>query len=282
MNRTWWDVITTATSVVLYGRGTWPGRWTVKSILRCVLLSMLMLMVAGVTGAQCGWTPLGSIASVPANPFQAEVQVAEAPTENILILDDRVDPAEEQTEAIVARDSQGRVRVETYSGPFSKIDDKAQKTEARHRVITITICNPGAQEMITLDPRDKTARLVKGPTPVSHHIPPSKAVAPNFCDGQLQLEAHSQSQMGTQNVSQKDLAHRSIEGVEARGRELWVPGLETQLWCSEELGSMILRKEIATPQIHTIAQHKMTNIRREEPDPSLFMVPPDYKIVSRW
>ncbi len=247
-----------------------------KSILRCALLSMLMLTVAGVTGAQCAWTPLGGVDIVPANPFQAVVQIAFLPTENILILDDRIDPSEEQLYAIVARDSRGWVRVETYNGPFHKIGDKAQETEARYQVITIVTCSPDMMEMITLNPRDKTARVVKMPTPVSRHIPPLKVVAPNFCDAQLQ------SQISTQNVSQKDLAHRSIEGVEARGLELWVPGVETQLWCSEELGSMILRKEIATPDRATRVQYKMTNIRREEPDPSLFMVPPDYKIVSRW
>ncbi len=54
----------------------------------------------------------------------------------------------------------------------------------------------------------------------------------------------------------------------------------TELWCSEELGALLLLvRQTGTTQ--TKMEMKLTKIVPGEPDPALFQIPPDYRVVER-
>jgi hypothetical protein len=55
---------------------------------------------------------------------------------------------------------------------------------------------------------------------------------------------------------------------------------ETQIWCTEELGAVLLRVMGSAEKKRTM-QIAMTNIQRVGPDPALFTIPPDYKVIER-
>ena len=54
----------------------------------------------------------------------------------------------------------------------------------------------------------------------------------------------------------------------------------TETWCSEELGAVILRVSGTEEKGDTLST-AMINIQRGEPDPLLFQIPPDYRVVER-
>jgi hypothetical protein len=94
----------------------------------------------------------------------------------------------------------------------------------------------------------------------------------------------------------EDLGHRTIEGMDAQGvltkrpmQNGFTSGTttsvqettsETETWCSEELGVVILRV-IGTEKKGNTQTISMVNIQRGEPDATLFEIPPDYRIAER-
>jgi hypothetical protein len=91
-----------------------------------------------------------------------------------------------------------------------------------------------------------------------------------------------------ENLKTEALGKQNIEGVEAEGTRttFTIPAGEigneqpinivTESWYSPELQVMMMRKHIDPRQGEMI--YRLTNLRRAEPDPSLFSVPADYTI----
>lgn len=84
----------------------------------------------------------------------------------------------------------------------------------------------------------------------------------------------------------EDLGTRVIEGVSAHGWRMTQalaigasaghgPVLITEAWRCEELDAEVLRIRTDPTSVQT---DRLINITRAEPDPSLFQVPPDYRI----
>jgi len=157
----------------------------------------------------------------------------------------------------------------------------------------ITICDPVKGESISLDTLTKTATVQK--VNFARHSPIALAATtapPSFCFAQFRVAPN----IPTADLT--DLGHRTIEGVEAQGvqqrqtiqlqsarsgdattaaRELINV---TESWCSEDLGVIILRV-IGTEKKNNTQTIAMVNIRRGEPDATLFEIPPGYRIVER-
>jgi hypothetical protein len=252
-----------------------------------ILLLMLATSFAASpikTAAQCfGGLPfLGQVSGMTGNPFQAEVKQTFL-TQNTSLVQN-LEPRTQQ----VARDSQGRLRTDFSAGKYKVQNGPAAGTEQEQH--HITICDPVKGEWISLDTLNKTATIQK----VNLRATPPKALQttdlPSFCSRQLRLGV---SFPGSQT---EDLGHRTIEGMDAQGvlsRQTMQNGFtsgtttsvqettsETESWCSEELGAVILRV-IGTEKKGNTQTISMVNIQRGEPDATLFEIPPDYRIAER-
>jgi hypothetical protein len=236
------------------------------------------------TAAQCfGGLPfLGQVSGMTGNPFQAEVKQTFL-TQNTSLAQN-LEPRTQQ----VARDSQGRLRTDFSAGKYKVQNGPgAGMEEEQHH---ITICDPVKGEWISLDTLNKTATIQKVN---SRSTPPKGLLAadtPSFCSRQLRLGFNFP---GSQT---EDLGRRTIEGMDAEGvltkrpmQNGFTSGTttsvqetisETESWCSEELGAVILRV-IGTEKNGNTQTIAMVNIQRGEPDETLFQIPPDYRIAER-
>jgi hypothetical protein len=238
----------------------------------------LLVTVPGVD-AQCSMNlGLGSayIAPMPGNPFQAELVTA-SPNASFLPANA---PLRQRSVAAVARDSQGRVRIERSGGMFNVRTGTGSEGQEEQQFITI--CEGETGRGIILDTISKTARIV-GRSPSAARL--GEKSPQRYCK-------LPDSIINSQHFRVEDLGHRVIEGFDAEG--FLISSLSTlaansggaatvqstrELWCSEELGAVILQVQ------HMLRDMKLettlTNVKRQEPDASLFEIPPDYTVTER-
>jgi hypothetical protein len=188
----------------------------------------------------------------------------------------------------VARDSQGRVRIEGSAGKYkTKSPDSEQREVERH---VIWICDPVSQNSFRLDNVDKTA-TVQAPRSRSPHLPPQRT--PGFEAQQSFCTRLFAMRKAMRNARTEDLGHKLISGYNAVGLRDWhvplLPGAEAKLptsfsdmWCSDDLGALIQQARVSvSPSGPHSSETTLQNIDRREPDPQLFQIPPDYTIVER-
>jgi hypothetical protein len=250
--------------------------WRTKtSIIAIAAGGLLLLSLAPRAAAQC-W--LGSsydgIALREGNPFQAEkvTTFTRGP-------EGKVTPTE-QPPALVARDSQGRVRMGLTAGKFKVEEGEGAGTEAVQRLVTI--CDPVSQKLVRLDTLNKTATVWgQAPGPLRSGTQPQVS----FCTAYPPMRA-------IKNAQTEDLGHQTIEGIDARGVRTTrqMPAIHngkatttestTEMWCSDELGVELLRVQ-QTGTTTTKMEMHLIKIALGEPDPALFQIPPDYRVVER-
>lgn len=151
-----------------------------------------LLLLAASANAQCGvnTTQFDNIGLVPGNPFQGE-------NKTVSILPARRDAEPHTRTATVARDGQGRVRVERSAGSFV-IDTGAEAgTKEEDRIIMI--CDPVSQTLTQLDTLNKTARI-------RHAQPSAKSLSAShdrtFCSRVFPFN-------GRPNMQTEDLGHQT-------------------------------------------------------------------------
>jgi len=215
-------------------------------------------------GAQCGLAQpgFGGIGAVPGIPFQAE-RVA-----TMMTPADGSAAAPQLPAALVARDSQGRVRFETTGAEYQvKTGPEAGTEVEQHSVI---ICDPANHTVTRLDTLNKTAviKQVKA-------VPPS----PSFCEAWRRALSR---------WAEEDLGYQTIEGLDTRGARIRY-SIDTpngassgqyvqDWWCSDELAAMVL--EDATTPKGGKSSFALTNLTRREPDPALFQIPSDFTVIE--
>jgi hypothetical protein len=235
---------------------------------------------------------------------------AEAVSENIQVLQDGNRIVRKNTSAIY-RDSEGRTRQEQTLraiGPYASAGDPPK---------TFMIFDPVASVHYSLDPDSKVARKMELPHLERVAIgegdtvvfagsadavkmrkpmpPPVVGVAGVPVDKQIAI-ARAEAQGGRievratipDNLKKESLGKQVIEGVEAEGTRTTytIPAGEigneqpinivTETWYSPELQVMVMRKHNDPRQGEMT--YRLTNIRRAEPDRSLFEVPADYTV----
>ena len=184
---------------------------------------------------------------------------AEAVTENVQMLRDGTRLASKAT-ARLYRDSEGRTRRDqefSAVGPFA----------ADEPVRMIFISDPVARVSYRLDPRARTAIKM----PFASGSPPADSRPPASAARKIE-----------------PLGKRMIEGVEAEGMRstITLPAgqvgndrpleIVSERWYSRELAIFVMSRH-SDPRLGENT-YQVTNLKREEPDPSLFRVPADYKI----
>jgi hypothetical protein len=244
----------------------------------------LLLVAASSAKAQCGRNTLGygDVGIVANNPFHAEMVVTRSgppelpsvPLQSPLV----------QRPLSVARDTQGRVRIERVGGEFQH--DNGPEAGSKVQEHTITICDPVAETLTRINTVNSTATIIhsRPSAPRSSDLQP--ATPRSFCSSRLP------SDRARLHLQVEDLGTQTIEGVEARGERITLPMLgatsgeespngesTSELWCSDSLSALVLRisGNTKTGVKSTIAMQK---IERTEPDPALFQIPPDYAITE--
>ena len=257
--------------------------WHIRmSIVGIATGCLLLLSLAPRAAAQCS---LGSnyngIALRAGSSFQAEKT-----TTFTHETQSQLTPPERPPE-LVARDGQGRVRLEMTGGKFKVEEGEGAGTESVQHMVTI--CDPVSQKLVRLDTLNKTATIMtRGPLSQRSAAQPQSAIQMQrpYC----KTFASAQS-MG--NIQREDLGHQNIEGFDALGvrstrpmhpllnGEGTAPSFTTETWCSEELGVMLLQVHETAGPAEAKTETRLTKIVPGEPDPALFQIPPDYRIVER-
>jgi hypothetical protein len=174
----------------------------------------------------------------------------------------------------IYRDSKGRTRLEWDMTPLDE--------PAKPGWFMIEIYDPTTRTSIHLQPSTKTAS--KGHLPGPNEKPQQVCKASDF----PRIHPRDLAQMALPQVSQKELAHDVVDGIAVRhGREAVrlspnSPGKNsayarvTDYWFSQELQAFVLVKRSGPGKSqHTV---KLSDFNRGEPDPSFFIVPPDYQV----
>jgi hypothetical protein len=180
---------------------------------------------------------------------------------------------------LIARDVQGRVRIERVTGKYTiKSGPEAGKEVEQHAVI---ICDPLNEMIIQLDTLNKTAKIFRSA------VGPTRRQLRPFCDMNRNLLRFPAFQAA-------DLGHRVIEGVDAQGVRTSTPSGESgagnmtmttnitarEEWCSDELSAMVL-EVLYSGNGGAKTEVVLTKLERREPDAGLFEIPPDYAVSER-
>lgn len=169
------------------------------------------------------------------------------------------------------RDSEGRERIEIVN------PDHRSGTPAA------TINDPVAQMIVNLQPWDKTAHIT--------HIPLPKPPTPEQEARAIQASAKAAEYRALHpSPDESPLPSETIAGVYAEGKHRTIT-LAAKLsdgepvrvvedtWSSPDL-KIRLASTSDDPRGQKIAT-KVTSLQCTEPDPALFQIPPDYKVVEQ-
>jgi hypothetical protein len=236
---------------------------------------------------------------------------AEAVSENIQVLQDGNRIVRKNSSAIY-RDGEGRTRTEhtlRSIGPYAVAGDPPQ---------TSFIFDPVAGIHYTLEPNSKIAHKMEMPrfekgdpgdtvvfVTADHNetvvhddtvkmrkpgVPPARAHGKSLAIATVDVRG-GVAEVRTdrpENLKTESLGKQNIEGIEAEGTRntFTIPAGEigneqpiyivTENWYSPELQVTVMRKHSDPRQGEN--NFRLTNIRRAEPDASLFSVPADYTV----
>jgi hypothetical protein len=198
---------------------------------------------------------------------------------------------------MTARDSMGRTR---QDAPLMRIGNMTPEKEPH----LVFVQDPVAQTSFTLNLADKTAMKAPAPMQVgtagvmvgtgggvamAAHVKSAIGPLPNVQVGGPTFNVGFAGE-GTFKPQTEELGSQTMEGVLVTGTRttMTIPAGEigndkalnivTEVWTSPELKTVVLSKR-SDPRMGD-QTFKLTNIVRAEPDPALFTVPSDFKIVD--
>jgi hypothetical protein len=195
-------------------------------------------------------------------------------TESTQVLGDGNRIVNKQTD-FVARDSQGRTRRELTMERMGPLKVNAHKA--------VFIHDPVAQTVFMLNPEKQVAHQM-------NH---------GGMDGKQMMKMHQkmhaqpadEAQQGDPEqaqVTRESLGTQQIEGVTAEGTRVTrtIPAgaignerpiqITVESWTSPDLHVLVLQKRNDPRFGETV--YRLTNIKRDEPDPTLFQVPSNFKV----
>jgi hypothetical protein len=196
-----------------------------------------------------------------------------------------------KTTSLVYRDSQGRVRREQsalFIGPMtvsSPSGGVSTITSDQHEMVRISINDPVSGMSYTLSPESKIATEKSGLSPVPTGA--GRGGDNLFYIGTISVNVTAPS---PENTLTESLGAQTMEGLSVIGTRVTrtIPAGQignalpiqviTEQWFSPDLQIMVMTRH-SDPRTGTTTM-QLTNLSRNEPDPSLFVVPPGYKIKS--
>src|SRR4051812_45495092 len=193
-----------------------------------------------------------------------------------------------KTSSFVARDSQGRTRRETDLHRIGTMQVDSPKTVFINDPTTHTqyIFTPGgeATKVIRSKGLGKEPQIIELGVGDRHERNIKQKVIVNV---QSRHEGQP-SKESSEQVKHEDLGTQTIEGVSAQGKRdtVTIPAgqignekpieIVTETWFSPELHTMVLRKHSDPRQGEST--YRLTDIKRNEPDASLFQPPAGTKV----
>ena len=192
------------------------------------------------------------------------------------------------TSSFVARDSQGRTRRETDLHRIGTLQVDSPKT--------IFINDPTTHTQYIFNPGGDATKVIRsegnwkeGPQIIDLRGTRERRVKDKFFITTQGLKEQSQEKESAEQVKHEDLGTQTIEGVSAQGRRetTTIPAgqignerpieIVSETWFSPELHTMVLRKH-SDPRIGE-STYRLTEIKRVEPDASLFQPPAGTKVT---
>jgi hypothetical protein len=223
-------------------------------------------------------TAMGQVVQVMPSQSRAELLnepfSADAVTTLVRTLADGTHISRQTMTVKMYRDSSGRSRSDRIPGVFMA-GQPAPPAQ-------ILIRDPIAGYSYVLETGSKIARrtaMKPGPPDVPLIPPPPELQAPGPVANGLKPEFKSE-----------DLGTQSMEGVIVQGRRTTVTypvgsigndreiANVSEIWSNKELRLMILQTHSDPRSGETTT--KMENLSRTQPDPNLFLPPPDYRVVD--
>ncbi len=192
-------------------------------------------------------------------------------TESTQVLGDGNRIVNKQTDS-VARDSQGRTRRELTMERMGPLKVNAHKA--------IFIHDPVAQTVTMLNPDKQIAHLM------NHGGMGAKQMMKMHEKMHAADEAQGDPEQA--QVTRESLGTQQIEGVTAEGTRVTrtIPAgaignerpiqITVESWTSPDLHVLVLQKRNDPRFGETV--YRLTNIKRDEPDPTLFQVPSNFKM----
>jgi len=187
------------------------------------------------------------------------------------------------TQELVARDGEGRTRHEEVFDRIGSLEVDAPKT--------IFISDPVLKKEYTLNTRDKTVtaqpRIDIGALLNTPRARAERRSASPEKSNSNSAENAQPNRRRPREIHSEDLGEKVLEGLNVKGERLTATfpagavgnerPLEASLetWYSPDLHVFLYRKRI-DPRFGEIL-YRLTNIKRIEPDPSLFRIPRGYK-----
>lgn len=191
-----------------------------------------------------------------------------------------------RTSSFVARDSQGRTRRETDLHRIGTMQVDSPKT--------VFINDPTTHTQYIFTPGGEAKKVIRsegtwkeGPQIIDLHGQRERRKEKIIVNVQGAHEGQ-QSKESSEQVKHEDLGTQTIEGVSAQGKRetVTIPAgqignerpieIVTETWFSPELHTMVLRKR-SDPRMGD-STYRLTDIKRNEPDASLFQPPPGTKV----
>ncbi len=191
-----------------------------------------------------------------------------------------------KTSSFVARDSQGRTRRETTLNRIGPLQVDSPKM--------IFINDPTSHTQYIVTPSDAT-KVIKGDSSgavIDLHSQNNEVVRKRVTEEKITIGRSAQwKELGNdegRQVKHENLGTQTIEGVSAEGTRETVTiaagqigndkpiELVTEIWTSPELHTVVLRKHSDPRMGETV--FRLTDIKRGEPDASLFQPPAGGKV----
>jgi hypothetical protein len=195
-----------------------------------------------------------------------------------------------KTSSFVARDSQGRTRRETDLSRIGTMQVDSPKMVFINDPTTHTqyIFTPGGGEATKVIRSEGTWK--EGPQIIDLRATRERRMKEKVVVNVQGTHEGQQSKESAEQVKHEDLGTQTIEGVSAQGKRetVTIPAgqignerpieMVTETWFSPELHTMVLRKHSDPRMGESI--YRLTDIKRNEPDASLFQPPAGAKLRS--
>lgn len=211
---------------------------------------------------------------------------ATATTESTQVLGDG-NKIVNKTSSFVARDSQGRTRRETDLHRIGTMQVESPKT--------VFINDPTTHTQYIFTPGGEATKVIRsegtwkeGPQIIDLRGTRERRLKEKVIVNVQGAREGQQSKESSEQIKHEDLGTQTIEGVSAQGKRetVTIPAgqignerpieIVTETWFSPELHTMVLRKH-SDPRMGE-STYRLTDIKRNEPDASLFQPPAGTKV----
>jgi hypothetical protein len=194
----------------------------------------------------------------------------------------------------ILRDSQGRTRQELPPPPIGKASEAPRlvviQDPIAHAVYTLDLTNKTAHELElpSSDPASEPDRNSQGEA-FSVQVGPGELGGPMLGIATV-AERQANTAGGNGRVTTEDLGSQTMEGLLVNGVRTTrtIPAgqignskpitIVSEVWTSPDLKTVIYSKRVDPRMGEQTSQ--LSNIVRSEPDPSLFSIPGDFRIVD--